>query len=115
MAGVSVEAALPAPFGVVLAAPAGAVLPVSFAVVLAVPACTVLPVSAAVVRLSAVAVVPVPAAFPQPVASVIRTETARPIAISRFMDIFLYLLTFTCLYLEVYQIKGLTGNRLRLM
>ena len=89
--GAAEEGAVLALFDVVLDAPAGVVLP-EFA-----------------------AAVPAPEAFPQPVAAVIRTEAARPIAISRFMDIFLYLLTFTCLYLEVYQIKGLADNRLRLM
>ena len=88
--GASEEAALPAPFGVVL------------------------PALFAVVPLSAVAVVPagfsaallVSAAFPQPVAAVIRTEAASPIAISRFMDIFLYLLTFNCLYWKYIKSKG---------
>ena len=79
--GVSEEVMLPASFGVVL------------------------PALFAVVPLSAGAFVPVSAAFPQPVAAVIRTEAASPIAISRFMDIFFYLLTFICLYWKYIKSK----------
>ena len=57
-----------------------------------------LPAPFGVVLPAFAAVLPVFVAFPQPVAAVIRTEAASPIAISRFMDIFLYLLTFNCLY-----------------